>query len=541
VRAFWFTHVAHQGLRYQQIMRLDIASLMMHTTPGSEFVAKLCKRNARWDRSVNSYSAAFGVWAAEIVVKHSAMPNVVDVLKRVTQFAGDPNSLLAVAAHSGAPYLQDAIAKMVKPGVIAATSQPYRALVVLGVALSQLCFAYNMAPPLELPTRALQHAGDRQPPLPVVMPFSDPRRQFAPLLGHDALRPLEEHDVLCVPRQVVQFRCAAADAGDLGPHVAVVPGEVWAHPSHWQRVVDLIQKTSMVHGARLCIFLGGLECPFGFVRQLALLDERHAAGLELPDDMDCCGAPISVPAGVWSTCPIEVSSACNASAIYNLKPTDRVLVLNALQVLPCVLEHLVAPGRLAHCCLALGALPPKLIRLAPITRLTAILEAHAAAATAATAPPEERKARCDAATGIPCNASALEAIGSTLFSRSAARLDSAGFTSRRMDDGTYSRPFLHIAGVLGLTVKLADLLFLPRMVHACARHKCTVLLDPEVDKGTMKWVDSAWGDFHCVFTQTSNSASAADQTLRGPTLQAPWMACFSDDGPVVAHQLRDEK
>lgn len=515
----------------------------MHTTPGSEFVTKLCKRNARWDRGLNTYTAAFAAWSSEIVVKHSAMPNVLDVLKRVTQFVGDPNSLLAVTGHSGAPYLQDAIAKLVKPGVISATSQPYRALVVLGVALSQLCFAYNMLPPLELPTRILQHAGDRQTPLPVSMPFSDPRRHFSPFLGHDALRPLEEADVLGVPSQVVQFRCAGGD-GDLEPHVVVEPGEVWAHPTHWRRVTDLIQKTSTAHGSRLCIFLGGHECPFGFVRQLAQLDERNAAKLDLPEDMDCCGAPISVPAGVWSLCPIEVSSAFNASAIYSLRPTDRVLVLNALQVLPCVLEHLTTRGRLAHCCLALGALPPKSIRLAPITRLTAILEARATTAAAAAAPAgsqPERSARCDAAVGVPCTTSALTDIGSTLFSRSAARLDCAGFNSRRMDDTTYSRPYLHVAGILGMVVKLADLLFLPRMVHACARHKCTVLLDPEVDKGAMKWIDGACGDFQCVFTQTSNSASVADQTLRGPTLQAPWLACFNDNGPVSAHQLREDK
>ena len=522
-----------QGLRYQQIARLDIASLMMHSTPGSEFVAALCTPNARWDRSVNSYTASFGAWAAEIATRHSKMPNVVDVLRRVAHFVGDPNSLLAVVSQSGAPYLQDAIAKMVKPGVIAASGQPYRAFVVFGVSLSQLCFAYNMVPPLELPARKLQYG---HLPLPAVSPFTDPRRHFAPVLGHDALRPLAETDVLGVPNQLVHFE-RATDDGALGSHVTVVPGEVWAHPTHWRRVLELIQRTSTAHGSRLCVLLGGQECPFGFVRQLAQLDELNAAKLNLPEDMDCCGAPISVPAGVWSLCPIEVSSAFNTSVIYSLKPTDRVLVINALQVLPCVLEHLVAAGRLAHCCLALGALPPKSIRFAPITRLTALLEARATPSDA----PLERKARCDAAIGIACNAAAIENIGGTLFSRSAARLDCAGYTSRLMDDATYSRPYLHVAGMLGMALKLADLLFLPRMVHACPRHKCTVLLDPDIDKGTMKWIDGAWGQFDCVFTRAWNHASFADQTLRGPTLQAPWLACFSHDGAAILQPQQQQQ
>ena len=511
-----------QGLRYPQLIRLDIAGLTLHTTPASAFVAKLCAPGARWDRAVQNYSASFGMWAAELVAKHTRMPNAREVMQRVTQFATDPNSLQAAVTHCGAPYLQDAIAKLVSPGVVAASGQPHRVCVLLGVALHQLCFAYNMAPPLELPTRMLQPAGDR--PLPTSMPFSDPRRHFPLRLGHDALRPLAESDVLGLPRQPVLFARAAA-VGDLEPHVVLIPGEVWAHPSHWPRVRDLMRKTAG-SASRLCVLLGGHECPFGFVRTIATLDETGSAQLTLPDDMDCCGAPISIPAGVWCPCPIEVSSAFNASTIYNLRPTDRVLILNALQALPCVLEHVVAAGRVAHCCLALGALPPKPIRLAPITRLTAILEARAAAAAApsSSSSPPPSQSRCEAAAGVPCHTPTIEKLGGTLFSRSAARLDCAGLTSRQTTT-TYSHTFLHIAGLLGLNLNLADLLFLPRIAHACARHQCTVLLDPSVDKSTIKWIDSAYGAIHCTFAQATG----------GQTSIAPWMECFSDDGPVVAY------
>lgn len=533
---------AMQGVRYEQLIRLDIAGLSLHTTPASAFVAKMVAPNARWDRSVNSYAASFGVWSAELVAKHSRMPNAKEVLKRVAQFASDPNSLQAAVTHCGAPYLQDTIAKLVAPGVVAASGQPHRVCVLIGVALHQLCFAYNMAPPLELPTRMLQHAGDSSASLPATMPFTDPRRHFPLKLGHDALRPLAEPDVLGMPAQLVPFSRAPGD-GDLEPHVVVVPGEVWAHPSHWSRVRDLMRKTAGT-ASRLCVLLGGHECPFGFVRCIAAYDETGSAQLNLPDDMDCGGAPISVPAGVWCPCPVEVSSAFNASAIYNLRPTDRVLVVNALQVLPCVLEYIVAAGRVSHCRLALGALPPKSIRLAPITKLTAILEARAAGSGGKTLEPSaQREARCEAAKGIPCHAPTTEKLGGTLFSRSAARLDCAGLTSRytavattpTSTTTTYSHTFLHIAGLLGLNQQLADLLFLPRVVHACARHQCTVLLDPAIDQGTMKWIDSAHGSFQCVFTQVPGHAAFADQTLRGPTLQPPWMDCFDDDGAIMTH------
>lgn len=509
---------------------------MIGTTiaPGQdrELLMRLCEHGAKWDRNLgkdsSNYADSFEKWSNELVAKHSKMPNIVEVLKCVTQFVNDPQRLRL--GSSDAQTLQHAISKLVAPGVISPTQQPHRVLVVLGVALRQLCFAYNLVPPVELPSIRNVLCSDRSP-LPVSMPFVDARQHFQLVMGHDAARPLVEHEVLGLPARPVRFTPAVIDADwTLEPHVLVVPGVVWEQPSHWSRVLKLINDAAAGCATRLVVLLGGYECPFGFVRAMTTSVVGGAGRMNLPDDMDCVGSPIAVPVGVWCACSVEVASFSNAAVVYSLKPTDRVLVINALQVLPCILEHLVTAGRVAHVCLALGAMPPDSLRFAPLSKIAVFLLSQAVAAFGQ----ESCSRQCDVsrvsqARGVSRDAKVFAQLGGTLFTRSSVRLDCATYTTQLTHEApVYATPTtLSISGTLGLSCPLADLLFLPRIVHPCPHHKCAVLVDT-LNRGQTQWIDSTWGDVPCFFAQTAGCERYADQSINGLTPQFPWMDCIQD-------------
>lgn len=515
-----------QGLKFQQLMRLESPSLLASATK-SAYVSYLCSFNARWDHIVDSHSSLFETWAGELQSKHSTMPNVTEVLKMVNQFAHTP--IAGSTEELKAVQLQALISSITEPGIIAATSQPQRALVVLGVALRQLCFAYNLLPPVELPCRTLVES--TRCPLPTTM---NGVRFLSMVLGHDAIQPLAEHDVLGLPRLVVRADCVALRGLGQWNSFSTELGVVWEKPSRdWAKVLRLISNAGRHEPPRLVVLLGGHECPFGFVRLLAAHDPVAAARLDLPSDIDCCASAIKIPAGVWSECPLEVASFANTSVIYGLHPDDSVLVINALQVLPCVLEFLVMRGRVKKIHMALGALPPESVRFSRLTPLTSFLTNFAMSSTPATIEAEspDTHRRCLDAEGITANDAVFQQLGAMVFSRSAARLDCANYTTTTLADGKYSQPRLGIAGSLGQVCQLADLLFLPRVVHDCPKHKCAVLVDIRMDAPAANWVDTASGEFKCVFTKNTNLTLTHGQDTRitGPTMQRQWLECFADD------------
>jgi hypothetical protein len=518
---------------------------LLSSKQNSDFVAYLCSPNAKWTSAVDMRATSFETWAGELQTKHAVMPSVTEVLKRVVQFAHG-HSLVATAEDLAAVNLQASITSIVKPGVISATSQPHRALVVLGVALRQLCFAYNLLPPVELPARTLVQS-NRSP-----LPTTKPEFPFFHLvLGHDALRPLYEPEVLGLPRLLVRAESTALPDLNTWTSLSVETGVVWENPSrHWSTVLRLIRDSSQNCTTRLVVLLGGFECPFGFVRSLVVHDPVGASRLDFPSEMDCCGSAIVVPAGIWGQSQIAVASFANSSVLYGLQPADHVLVMNALQVLPCVLEYLVVIGRVRRVHLALGGLPPESLRFARLTPLTSLLVNLAYGhendsrqkrpdACAGAAEDEQCRRRCLEAVGVPANDATFRQLGGVLFSRSSARLDCATYTTVRVDDDAaaaaadakYSQPRLCVAGTMGQVCTLADLLFLPRVVHECKKHKCVVLIDIVMDTPLVKWIDSAFGDFQCVFTKNTNlpSAPGQDQRIVGPTMQRQWMECFVEE------------
>ena len=564
-----------QGIRFPHILRLDTMSNQTHPQFRA-IIESMLKPKAEWGCEVNSQLPVIFARGSTMRTKLAKMPHPDRALALIVRFVSNSSDMTIAELHLE-------LLRNSQPGVISVSMCPDRALVAFAVALRELCLAYNLVPPHELPTKILQHS-DRAP-LPVAS-------RTAPLcmrMGHDAYRGLVDADLLGVPSLLLAVTMPTTAAIPLPPHVAVETGIVWEQPSHAPRVLDLIRRataTFSTPSARLAVVLGGNECPCGCVRAMF----AHGTGamrVDLPADMDCGSdaPPISVPAGVWCPCPVDVFAFNNQIAIRNVRPTDHLLVVNALQVLPYVLEHFVSPGTVATCLLALGSRPPIGSRFAPISPLAVTLmdlanaplaqaraaatdgswslqsirsriEEHAILPPVGVAPELRRTSQ---AVGIPTRFTVLETLPGTLFTRSAARLDTAAFTQP-----TPLSVSLRVAptpGTLGTVRTLADLTFLPRVAHLCTRnpaHQCnTVLLDASMAEDTINWIDSAWScptgvaaasassgttssnvavavavvvpvtnTIQCVFTQVPLASKIADQSLSGPTYQRPWMQCF---------------
>lgn len=560
----WTTLNMCQTIRFPHILRLDTVTYQEHPQLRAT-VESMCKPKAEWGCEIHSQLTAIIARGSTLRTKQSKMPTPDRALACIVRFASALDMTIAEL------HLQ--IVRNCQPGIISGSLSPDRALVAFAVALRQMCFAYNLVAPHELPTKVLQHS-DRSP-----LPNSSFTAPFDMTLGHDAYRGLLQSELLSVPSLLLALTMPTTAAIPLPPNVVVETGIVWEHPTHAPRVLELIRRATASltsPNARLAVVLGGNECPFGFVRAM-LAHGRGALRVDLPEHMDCSSRapPISVPAGVWCPCPVEVFAFNNQFAIRNVRLTDHVLIINALQVLPCVLEHFVMPGTVASCFLALGCRPPVGCRFAPISPLTVtlmdianapLLKARAASVDKSSTvqeikaciedhailPPKHLSPelrRTSQAKGIPTLASALESLPGTLFTRSASRLDTAAFTLPT--PMSVSLRVVPTPGRLASARTVADLTFLPRVAHLCIRnpeHQCnTVLLDANMAADAIDWIDTAWScpstvstqvtnTIQCVFTQIPLASTIADQSMHGPTYQRPWMQCFVESlQPAKSH------